>query len=188
MSNKASYRRVPQHEDTAGSPHPTTSANWLSLLSFWWMNGIFKIGSKRPLSQSDILPPHEDDTTQDLTERLQSEWNKHVQKRNKTKTKQPVLWKCVLKTISVREILFLTSFVLVESTCRVFQPLVLGLLLHLLSSTKRDHLLEYACCLLLALSGLSGACVHYTGYRLELLGMRLSSAIKGLVYLKVSNN
>ena len=188
MSSKTSYNRVPEDDDTTGSSHPTTSANWLSLISFWWMNGIFKIGSKRPLLQSDILPLHEDDTTQDLTESLQSEWNKHVKNRNKTKTKQPVLWKCLFKTVSVRELLFLMIFLLVESTCRVFQPLALGLLIRLLSSTERDHSLEYACCLILALSGISGACIHYTGYRLELIGMRLSSAIKGLVYLKVSSN
>ena len=172
-------------DDTDQPSHPTKSANFLSLLTFWWMNSIFKTGSKRPLNQSDFLPLHEEDSTRNLTERLQKEWNKHVQECNSTEGKQPKLWKCVLKTISCKEILFLTSFWIIESICRVSQPLILGFLLRLLSSTERDHPLAYTCCLLLALGGLSAACRHYSGCRLDLLGMRLSSAIKGIIYLKV---
>ena len=168
------------------SSHPMSSANFLSLLTFYWMNGIFKIGSKRPLNQSDFFPLHDDDRTRDLTERLQKEWNNHVQECNTIAGKQPKLWKCVLRATSLNEILYLMSFWLTESICRVSQPLVLGLLLRLLSSTEMDHALTYACCLLLALGGLSTACRHCSGYRFELLGMRLSSALKGIIYLKAS--
>ena len=168
------------------SSHPMSSANFLSLLTFYWMNGIFKIGNKRPLNQSDFLPLHDDDRTRDLTERLKKEWNNHVQECNSTAGKQPKLWKCVLRTISWKEILYLMSFWFPESVCRVSQPLVLGLLLRLLSSTDSDRTLTYACCLLLTLGGLSTAYVHYSAYIFELLGMRLSSALKGIIYLKVT--
>ena len=166
------------------SSHPISSANFLSLLTFCWMNDIFKIGNKRPLNQSDFLPLHDDDRTRDLTERLQKEWNNHVQECNSTAGKQPKLWKCVLRTISWKEILYLMSFWFIESICRVSQPLVLGLLLRLLSSTENDRTLTYACCLLLALVGLSSACIHYSGYRFDMIGMRMSSALKGIIYLK----
>ena len=185
MPNKGYEILANDEVSDTDSCHPTESANSLSLLSFWWMNNIFKIGSKRPLRQSDFLPLHEKDRTRDLTERLQAEWNNHVQECNMTEGKQPRLWKCVLKMLSCKEILFLLSFWFVESTCRVSQPLVLGLLLHSLSSTQRNSTLEYLCCFLLSLSGLSTAFIHYSAYRLELIGMRLSSAIKGIVYLKV---
>ena len=166
------------------SSHPMSSANFLSRLTFYWMNGIFKIGNKRPLNQSDFFPIHDDDRTRDLTEQLQKEWNNHVQECNNTTGKQPKLWKCVLRTISWKEILFLMSFWLIESICRVSQPLVLGFLLRLLSSTEMNCTLTYFCCLLLALAGLSSACVHYSAYKFELLGMRLSSALRGIIYLK----
>lgn len=187
MSNKAGYKKIPTDEDTnpSDSPHPATSANFLSLLTFSWMNSIFKTGRKQALNQSDFLPLQKENRTRELTEDLQGEWNRHVQDCNKAKMKQPKLWKCILKTIPLNEILLATFFLLIESICRVSQPLVLGLLLHLLSSSDRDHVLAYTCCWLLALSGLSTACIHYTGYRLELLGMRLSSSIKGIIYLKV---
>ena len=187
--SKKGYETVTTDEDDEEElpfhPMNVTSDSFFSLLTLWWMNSIFKIGSRRPLNQSDVLPLNEEDRTRDLTERLQKEWNYHVQECNDTEGKQPKMWKCVLKTISCKEILYLMSFWFIESICRVSQPLVLGLVLRLLSSTEKDRSLTYSCCLLLALGGLSTACTHYSAYRLELLGMRLSSAIKGIVYLKV---
>ena len=168
------------------SSHPMSSANFLSLLTLSWMNGIFKIGNKRPLNQSDFLPLHDDDRTRELTEQFQKEWNNHVQEYNSTAGKQPKLWKCFLRTVSLKEILYLMTFWFTESICRVSRPLILGLLLRLLSSTEMDRTQTYTCCLLLALSGLSTACTHYSAYRFELLGMRLSCALRGIIYLKVT--
>ena len=189
MSNKG-YEKITtgDDDDDAKSPHPTTSANFLSLLSFWWMNSVFKTGSKRPLKQSDFLPLHEKDRTRDLTERLQKEWNNHVQECNMTEGKQPKLWKCVVKTVSFCDICLPMCFWLLESMFRVSQPLVLGFLLYLLDSAETSRPLAYACCVFLTLSGLSSACTHYSAYSCDLLGMRLSSAIKGIVYLKVRND
>ena len=185
MPNKGYETITSDEDDDKDSSHPSMSANCLSLLSFWWINNVFKIGSKRPLKQSDFLPLHEKDRTRDLTEQLQREWNTHVQECNMTEGKQPRLWKCVLRTISRKEVLFLITFFLVESVCRVSQPLVLGFVLRLISCPQRNRTLANAFCLLLSLSGLSTALTHYSAYRFELLGMRLSSAIKGIVYLKV---
>ena len=171
--------------------HPTvrSSTSFCSLLTFEWMNSIFKTGSKRPLNQSDFLPLHENDRTRDLTEQLQKEWNDQVEECNNEATggKKPKLWKCILRMLPWREIVLLMNFWLMESLFRISQPLVLGLLIHLLSSTEKpDHALVYIFCFLLAMGGLSTACTHYSAYRFELLGMRLSSALKGIIYLKVS--
>ena len=187
MSNKG-YVKITTEDDKTESLHPTTAASLLSLLSFWWMNSVFQIGSKGPLTQSDFLPLHEKDRTRDLTERLQKEWNNHVQECNMAEGKQPKLWKCVLKTVSFHDICLPMCFWLVESMFRVSQPLVLGLLLHLLRSAEKSRFLAYACCVFLTLSGLTSACTHYSAYSCDLLGMRLSSAIKGIVYLKVRND
>ena len=189
MSNKG-YETITtgDEDDDTESSHPTISANFLSLLSFWWMNSVFKIGSKRPLKQSDFLPLHEQDRTRDLTERLQKEWNNHVQECNMTDGKQPKLWKCVVKTVSLRDVCLPVSFWVLESMFRVSQPLVLGFLLHLLGSAEESRSLTYACCVFLTLSGLASACTHFSAYSCDLLGMRLSSAMKGIVYLKVRND
>ena len=188
MSNKG-YEKITtcSEDDEAESSHPATSASLLSLLTFWWMNSVFKIGSKRPLKQSDFLPLHEKDRTRDLTERLQKEWNNHVKECNMTEGRQPKLWKCVFKTVSFHDIFLPMSFWLLESMFRVSQPLVLGILLHLLGSAEKTRTLAYASCVFLTLSGLTSVCTHYSAYSCDLLGMRLSSAIKGIVYLKVRN-
>ena len=188
MSN-TSYETVATGDDDheKDSSHPSMSANFLSLLTFWWMNNIFKVGRERPLKQSDFLPLHEEDRTRDLTESLQEEWNNHVQECNMTEGKQPKLWRCVLKTVTLNDVFLPMCFWLMESMLRVSQPLVLGFLLHLLSSAEnsKNRPLAYACCVFLTLSGLTSVCTHYSAYSCELLGMRLSSAIKGIVYLKV---
>lgn len=186
MTNKR-YETIATDDDDnrEESSHPLSSANFLSHLTFWWMNDIFKIGSKRPLNQSDFLPLHEKDRTRDLTERLQTIWNDHVQECNINGKRQPKLWKCVYKTISFRDILLPMCFWLTEMVFRVSQPLVLGFLLLLLSSNEIHRSLAYACCVVLTLSGLSTACTHYSAYMCDLLGMRLSSAIKGIIYIKV---
>ena len=186
MSNKGYETIATDEDDDMNQPsHPMQSANFLSILTLWWMNSTWKIGSKRPLNHSDLLPLHEKDKTCDLTERLQKKWNDHLQECNTTEEEQPKLWKSVLRTISCKEILYLMSFWFIESICRVLQPIVLGLLLRLLASTQMDRSLTYACCLLLSLGGLSTDCRHYSGFRFELLGIRLSSALKGIIYLKV---
>ena len=55
-------------DDVNESFHSNT--RFLSELSISWMNSIFKIGSKRPLNQSDFLPLTDEDRTREITERL----------------------------------------------------------------------------------------------------------------------
>ena len=67
------YERVP---DTKRSPaDPQKDAGLFSLLTFWWMNGVFQTGAKRPLEESDFLPLQEQDETQRLTENIQKLWS-----------------------------------------------------------------------------------------------------------------
>ena len=167
--------------------HPANSANFLSLLTCWWMNGIFRTGNKRPLEQSDFLPLNEEDKTKVQTEKLQEQWDEHVRECSITPGKQPKLWKCVLRILSFTEVLFLLSFWSIESVFRVTLPLALGLLLALLQSTERNQPLVAGCCLFIGIAGVLSATTHYSGFRCDLLGMRLSNGLKGIVYRKVKD-
>ena len=167
--------------------HPANSANFVSLLTCWWMNGIFRTGNKRPLEQSDFLPLNEEDKTKVQTEKLQEQWDEHVRECSITPGKQPKLWKCVLRILSFKEVLFLLSFWFIESVFRVTLPLALGLLLALLQSTERNQPLVAGCCLFIGIAGVLSATTHYSGFRCDLLGMRLSNALKGIVYRKVKD-
>ena len=167
--------------------HPANSANFLSLLTCWWMNGIFRTGNKRPLEQSDFLPLNEEDKTKVQTEKLQEQWDKHVRECSITPGKQPKLWKCVVKILSFKEVSFLLSFWFIESVFRITLPLALGLLLASIHSTERNQPLVIGCCLFIGMTGVFSATTHYSAFRCDLLGMRLSSALKGIVYRKVKD-
>ena len=167
--------------------HPANSANFLSLLTCWWMNGIFRTGNKRPLEQSDFLPLNEEDKTKVQTEKLQEQWDKHVRECSITSDKEPKLWKCVLKILSFKEVSFLLSFWFIESVFRITLPLALGLLLALLQSTERNQSVVAGCCFFIGMAGVLSATTHYSGFRCDLLGMRLSNALKGIVYRKVKD-
>lgn len=163
------------------------NASFLSLLLFQWMNSVFKIGSKRPLEQSDFLPLPNGNVTCSIIKQLKAYWNNEITKC-KAGDRRPKLWKSVMKMFSFQETMFLIFTRILYSLCRTIQPLFLGYLMSSLMSTEpRTISLLYACALAMGVNALIGCLsMHHFDYKCELLGNRLSSALKGLIYLKVS--
>lgn len=128
--------------------------------------------------QSDLLPLNEEDKTKQQTEKLKEQWDKHVRECSIASGKQPKLWKCVLTVLSVKEILFLPSFWFIESVFHIMLPLALGLLLVSLHSRERNQPLVFGCCLFIGMTGIFSATIHYSTFRGDLQGMRMSSALK----------
>ncbi|KAL9954934.1 hypothetical protein ACROYT_G042523 [Oculina patagonica] len=184
---KKGYRKVPGH-DTVNHhelQHPLTTANYLSVLTFWWMNGILRKGTKQPLDQSDFLPLHHQDRTRDVTERLQKQWNSEVQKCNEEGT-EPKLWKSVIKIISFKQFCISWTLLLLESVAQVMQPLLIGILVYFLRSGNADPVNLYLCAGLMTFNGLLYVFSNLSSFHLEILGMKLRSALQGLVYLKIT--
>ncbi|KAL9954927.1 hypothetical protein ACROYT_G042515 [Oculina patagonica] len=184
---KKGYRKVPGQDtvDQHELHHPLTTANYLSIFTFWWMNDIFRKGTKQPLDQSDFLPLHHEDRTRDITERLQKQWNSDLQKCNEEGT-EPKLWKSVIKIIPFKEFCISWSLLLLESVAQVMQPLLIGILVYFLRSGNADHVYLYLCAGLMSFSGLLHIFSNFSICHLELLGMRLRSALQGLIYLKIT--
>lgn len=158
-----------------------------SLLFFQWMNSVFKTGSKRPLQQSDFLPLPNGNIASSIIKQLKANWNNEIAEC-KANGRRPKLWKSVIKMLSFKESVFLVFTRILYSLCRIIQPLLLGYLMSSLMSTEpRANYVLYACALAMGVNALIG-CVtmHHFDYKCELLGNRLSSALKGLIYLKVS--
>ena len=183
---KKGYRKVPDQnsENQHEFYHPLITANFLSILTFWWMNGIFRKGNKRPLDQSDFLPLHHQGRTRDLTERLQKQWNNDIQKCNEERT-EPKLWKSVMKMISFKEFCVSLSLIFLESVAQIMQPLLIGILVHILGSRNASPVYLYLFAGLMTLNGLLYIFTNLSYFHLELLGMKLRSALQGLIYLKV---
>ena len=163
--------------------------SFLSLLLFQWMNSIFKKGSERPLDEDDILPLSKENSASFLTDQLQTNWNTEKTKCNKNQNR-PKLWKSVIKLISVKDVIIIGFTIALYSIYQILQPLLLGFLISILISAEptKDNL-PYVCTLALCINFVIGTLsMHHRGYRCELLGIRISCALKGLIYHKVSLN
>jgi ATP-binding cassette subfamily C (CFTR/MRP) protein 1 len=66
---------------------PECWAPFLSQITFWWMNGLFVTGYKRPLSTDDLWSLLPEEKTSTVSAKLLSEWQKEIQKA-KSKGKQ----------------------------------------------------------------------------------------------------
>ena len=160
----------------------------LSLLFFHWMNDVFKMGNERALEENDFLPLAKENTSCSVIQQLQARWNDE-QRKCKGNGKKPKLWKSVVKMLSVKDVVILISTNAVYSLCRILEPLFLGyLLVSLTSSEPQNNYLMYGCALAMVINSLLGRLsMHHLDYRYELLGIRISSALKGLLYIKVSH-
>ena len=176
------YNKISASEDEKGS-------SFVSLLTFQWINSIFKIGSQRPLDENDLLPLSKENSSTFLTNQLQANWNKERAKCRRNQNR-PRLWSCVIKLISVKDAIIIVSTGALRTISNLLQPLLLGYLISILMSSEpqQDNLL-YGCTLALCINAIIGAlCMHHFDYRCELLGIRISCALKGLIYYKVSTN
>ena len=175
------YNKISSDEDKGVS--------FLSLLFFQWMNSIFKIGSERPLDENDFSPLLKENSASFLTDQLQANWNKEKTKCNRNQ-KRPSLWKCVIKLTSVKDAIIIVSTQALCSISSLLQPLLLGYLISMLMSAEaQNYNLLYGCTLALCINSIIRAlCMHHYDYRCELLGIRISCALKGLIYHKVSKH
>lgn len=157
--------------------------SFFSTLLFQWMNISLKTGSERT---NDLFPLEEENTTRLLTERLRVNWTKETA-NSKRQDIWPRLWKSVLKMLTRKDLIILFTAGIFWTICRVVQPLLLEFLIKSLMTAEPHNTYflygsasalgvnELICCL----------SMHQFGYRCEVLGIRISSALKGLVYMKV---
>ena len=68
------YQKAASNEqEDKEANHPLKTADILSILTFSWLNVLFKTGSKRPLDEGDFLPLNEDNDTRVWTEHLKTQ-------------------------------------------------------------------------------------------------------------------
>ena len=177
---KGAYKTISTDDDEENS-------SFASLLLFTWMTGIFKTGAERALEQHDFLPLSESNSTCLLTEQLKTNWNQERTNCN-TNGKNPSLWKSVVKLVSIKDVFVIVFTAGLFTVSRLLQPLFLGYLVStLMAAESKQRYLLYACALAMCIIAFVGSLgVHQYDYRCEVLAIRISSALKGLVYFKVS--
>ncbi|XP_022797867.1 multidrug resistance-associated protein 4-like [Stylophora pistillata] len=148
------------------------------------MNSLFETGKQRALEQSDFLPLSKENHTSFVTENLQESWRKEERKCHETRGR-PKLWKSVIKTISLREVMILICMGIFRSFFSIPLPLLLGYLISALMLPDPQEELLYGCALALCFSTLiERVTAQMLRYRCELLAIRIGSALKALVYHK----
>ena len=177
------YKKIPNDDEEE-------KVSFVSILLFQWMNSVFKTGSERTLNENDFLPLSNENTTSSVTERLQTKWNDEIT-NSKGKENKPKLWKSIFMMLSVKEVLIVVFTGALYVIYCLLSPLFLGYLMTILISGKQqENSLLYGCALAVAMgiNALVGCfAMHQFSYQCELQGIRISSAIKGLVYRKVSS-
>ena len=178
MAPKGGYRKIFGDEDK--------KVSFVSSLFYRWMNGVLKEGSQRPLDQNDFLPLSDENSGRFVTDKLRKSWEseKHHCKMN---GKRPKLWKSVFDMLSAKDVIIILTGNILSTTSRLLFPLFLGYLVSKLMSTETDNTYPlYACALAMCLNGLIGGLgMHQQDYRCEILGIKIGSALRGLVYHKV---
>lgn len=172
------------------SGNPKETAGFFSLLTFSWLNDLLRKGNQRPLENDDLPPLLEEDQCRRLTENLEKEWSQNCKETaNATPwIKTARLWCALLRLIPTSEKVLVMAFAFTHIVLRLIQPLFLiGLLAELSKQYLIDrtwiYLYTTGICLSTWLIAISKC---HCDYRSSMLGMRMRSALLGIIYKKVS--
>ena len=171
----------------ADSQNPKDKANWLSIIFFWWMNDVFKLGNKRPLTEEDLFPLPEDYKAEILVEEAERYWLEELKKRQ-SRRKKPSLWKAMVSLIPWKSGVAMIILKTLQCLGLVFLPLCLWLVLKTLNDGPDIDmkLVSMYVALLVLITLINALATHHYDYLTELWGLKLKVALIGLVYKKVS--
>ena len=169
--------------------NPKENASFISLLTFSWLNNLLKRGSQRALENDDLPPLMEEDDIQALTNNLEREWSRNCKAAQTTKKwiRTAILWRALWNLVPTSETALVLTLAFTHIVLRLLQPLFLiGLLAELMKQSSGDT--RWIC-----LSA-SGVCLSawliaiskcHCDYRSSMIGMRVRSALLGVIYKKV---
>ena len=182
---KNEYEKL-HSEENAKNVNPVINANIFSRLTIWWMNKIFVTGNKRPLEEEDLFPLLEEDKSEVLTEKLQKEWEKELNKRHRGK--RPRFWKALMRVCPWYEYFSIIGLVMTDMANRMTLPVLLGFLIsYLMGIRQLDVSFKYILPTFICITSLGrNLAQHHYQNRSALLGMRFRAAATGLLYKKVS--
>ena len=172
---------------TSRSKNPRDGASALSVMFFWWMNDIIKLGNERPLTEEDLFPLLADYKAEVLVEKAEKCWLGELRRSN-FQNKKPRLWKAMAGLIPWKSALAMLLLQTLRSLSFVFLPVCLWLMLKTLNNglnlDMKFAFIDVA--ILGATSVLQALSTHHYDYLTEQWGLKLKLALIGLVYKKVN--
>ncbi|KAM5135322.1 ATP-binding cassette sub-family C member 3 [Mantella aurantiaca] len=196
------------------NPCPESDAGFLSRLTFWWFTKMAILGYRRPLEDKDLWSLNEDDQSISVVSKLLKEWEKektklrssevqftkaqememnHVSEKptesdvlivNDKKKTEPSFLKILIKVFG--------PFFLIGSVFKLFQdllsfvnPQLLSILIRFIKDRNAPAWWGFSIAVLMFLSSVTQTLILHQHFQYCFVtGMRLRSAITGIIYRK----
>lgn len=178
MNARIKYERLKIDKE-----NPVSSANFLSIISFWWMNSILQLGSKRQIENDDLFHVLHTDKTRVVTDSLRNTWNQGLKRPRKCYR----LLMSLLSVVAPSQYMLLLSLGLLAAICNISQTVFLGMILSILLKLpgfNRENLYLYGAVLCLC-SLVRVILLHQFLYKAWLIAMRWRTSTMGLMFNKV---
>lgn len=165
------------------NPNPLLTANPISKIFFWWLNPTFRTGYKRRLEIDDLFNVVKADSSEDLGNRLEREWEREL-KKTQTGGK-PSLLKALVRMFGFQYML-LGIIVFVEEGTKVVQPLLLGQLIQYFTPDSKVSTADaYLYAMGVSLCAIVLAVAHHPYFfGVQRIGMQMRVACCSLLYRK----
>ena len=178
-----SYEKLNDDQSDGRKPNPKVDAGFFSQLMFSWLSGLVKLGNIRPLKEEDLPSLLPDHVSKSLTEKLEAAWEQELNGKS-----TPRLWKALYGLTSSYEYILIELLVFMRAACLLCLTILLSFLLAALtdSNVESSHLTYvYGAAMCLCSLILTFTMCHYE-YRASMVGIRVRTAVSGLLYKKVS--
>jgi len=113
--------------------NPRTTANWLSLITFWWLHDIFKLGYKRDLKTEDLYDALDEHRSDFMGDKLEKMWLQEVQQM-KIQKKRPSLFRVLIRCFGGTALWLGLTLAISEFVFQMTQPIFLGGLIRYFSA------------------------------------------------------
>eukprot|EP01134_Creolimax_fragrantissima_P003514 CFRG3514T1 len=167
-----------------GMPNPLETAGIISRFTYWWVNPIVSLGTKRPLEIDDSFLVLDADEARNITSSLKANWEKE-RISAKEKSKQPQLYRSLIRTFW-SPIIRSGIVGLLESAVRIGGAVFIGLLTQYFdeeSDISLKQALWYAGGVTMT-SALFLWTHHYLFFTTMRMGMTMRTSCMGLVFNK----
>eukprot|EP00079_Xenopus_tropicalis_P030763 XP_012826972.1 PREDICTED: canalicular multispecific organic anion transporter 2 isoform X2 [Xenopus tropicalis] len=196
------------------NPCPESDAGFLSRLTFWWFTKMAILGYKRPLEDKDLWSLNEDDTSNVVVTNLIKEWEKeksnlaqmqvsyskkpeavlnHTDEKayesdvlivDNKKPKEPSFLKVLLRTFGPY-FLIGSFFKLFQDLLSFVNPQLLSILITFIKNKDAPSWWGFCIAVLMFLTSLVQTLILHQHFQYCFVtGMRLRSAITGIIYRK----
>ncbi|XP_078379983.1 ATP-binding cassette sub-family C member 4-like [Oculina patagonica] len=165
-------------------PSPMAKASFLSRLTFWWLNGLFRKGYDRRLEPHDMYQVLQEDSAKRLVADLESEWYKELAAAAFTGRK-PSFGKAIAR-FAWTELISVGVYGFLNEAIRTVQPIfLLYLVSYFMPGSSITKLEAYLFAMGVTLASVLSVVLHqlyfFNGHR---TGMHLRIATTGCVYRK----